>query len=61
MKMLNAIEDKFQLNEGYKYKKLRVKIDLPIKTEQRAEAEQTLKAVDEDRNMMMQVGIYVWR
>lgn len=58
MKILLAGEgDALALNTGYKYKKLRVKIDMPIKTEVKAEAEQTLKAVEEDRSMLMQATI----
>eukprot|EP00052_Salpingoeca_macrocollata_P033837 m.9708 g.9708 ORF g.9708 m.9708 type:complete len:752 (-) comp5624_c0_seq1:178-2433(-) len=57
MKLLDLADDKYSVNLGYRYKKMRVKIDVPIKSEQKAESEETHKTVEEDRNMVIQACI----
>lgn len=58
MKLLKKREgDVFALNPDWSYKKLRVKIDQPIKSEVRAESDKTHKDVEEDRKMTVQAGI----
>ena len=44
-----------QLQTGYKYKKTVVKIDMPIKAEQKQADDRTRVEVEEDRTMLMQV------
>ncbi|KAJ7788438.1 Cullin family-domain-containing protein [Mycena olivaceomarginata] len=41
--------DQYDLNPGFKSKKIRVNLNLPIKAEVKAESSDVLKAVDEDR------------
>jgi cullin 1 len=57
VKMLEFKDDMYHLNEKVKYKKLRTKIDQPIKAEQKAESDETHKAVEEDRKMSVQACI----
>ena len=56
MKLLEQSDDRYSLNANYKYKKTRVKIDQPVKSEAKAESDQTHKTVEEDRNMVVQVS-----
>ena len=46
---------KFTLNMDFKSKKIRVNLNLPIRSEVRAEAVETHKTVEEDRKMLIQV------
>jgi cullin 1 len=53
MKILTVKEDIYNVNLKYNYKKLKVKIDMPIKMETKAEADDTKKLVDADRGFMI--------
>jgi cullin 1 len=48
-------ETKFSLNRDFKSKKLRIKLDIPVKSEQKQESEETHKTIEEDRKLLMQV------
>ena len=49
-------ETNFKLNYEFKNKKLKVNLNVPIKSEQKTETEETHKIVEEDRRMLIQVS-----
>ncbi|KAF8651092.1 hypothetical protein AX16_004892 [Volvariella volvacea WC 439] len=55
--LINEEKDQYDLNPGFKSKKIRVNLNLPIKAEVKAESSEVLKAVDEDRKYVIQATI----
>ncbi|EST06314.1 Cullin protein, neddylation domain protein [Kalmanozyma brasiliensis GHG001] len=50
-------DDAYELNPNFKSKKLRVNLNLPVKSEQKIESNDVLKTVDEDRRLLLQATI----
>ncbi|KAG9048975.1 hypothetical protein FS837_011526 [Tulasnella sp. UAMH 9824] len=55
--LINKEQDQYDLNPSYKSKKIRVNINLPTKTEVKAESANVLKTVVEDRKYVIQATI----
>ncbi|KAJ3172167.1 hypothetical protein HDU88_006982 [Geranomyces variabilis] len=50
-------ENRWELNLAFKSKKTRIKVDVPMRAEQKAESEETHKGIEEDRSMVIQAAI----
>ena len=50
-------ETKFSLNAGFKNKKIRINLNLPLRTEQKQDIEEVQKTIEEDRKMFLQAVI----
>ncbi|KIY70348.1 ubiquitin-protein ligase [Cylindrobasidium torrendii FP15055 ss-10] len=55
--LVNEEKEQYDLNPGFKSKKIRVNLNQPIKAEVKAESSDVLKAVDEDRKYVIQATI----
>ncbi|KAK0201666.1 Cullin [Desarmillaria ectypa] len=55
--LINEESEQYDLNPGFKSKKIRVNLNQPIKAEVRAETTEVLKNVDEDRKYVIQATI----
>jgi len=55
--LINDETDQYDLNPGFKSKKIRINLNTPIKAEQKAETVDVLKTVDEDRKYVIQATI----
>ncbi|KAF5333224.1 hypothetical protein D9611_002822 [Ephemerocybe angulata] len=55
--LVNEETEQYDLNPGFKSKKIRVNLNQPIKAEVKAESSDVLKAVDEDRKYVIQATI----
>ena len=49
---------KYILNHGFKNKKVKVNLNIQIKSEQKVEAEDTHKTIEEDRKLVLQVSLH---
>jgi hypothetical protein len=45
----------YELNTGFKSKKIRINLNMAVKSETKAESEETHKTVEEDRKLLIQV------
>ncbi|KAJ7742210.1 hypothetical protein B0H14DRAFT_471556 [Mycena olivaceomarginata] len=55
--LINEEKDQYDLNPGFKSKKIRVNPNLPIKADVKAESSGMLKVVDEDQKYVVQATI----
>ncbi|KAF8523202.1 Cullin [Gautieria morchelliformis] len=55
--LVSEEKDQYDLNPGFKSKKIRVNLNQPIKAEVKAESTDVLKTVDEDRKYVIQATI----
>lgn len=54
---LGEADSVYALNTGFKGKKLKMNLNLPIKSDQKAESDETHKTVEEDRKLLTQSAI----
>lgn len=52
-------ETTFKLNYDFKHKKIRVNLNIAVKSEQKQEVDDTHKTIEEDRKLLMQVSCLV--
>lgn len=50
-------EESYEVNIKAKFKKLRMNLNMPVKSEQKAETSDVMKMVDEDRKLLLQATI----
>ncbi|KAI8912953.1 Cullin [Powellomyces hirtus] len=50
-------ETRYEINKAFKNKKTRVKVDIPMRAEQKAESDETHKGIEDDRSMVIQAAI----
>ncbi|EPY52785.1 Cullin 1 [Schizosaccharomyces cryophilus OY26] len=56
-KKLGEPESVYTINKNFKMKKIRVQLNLPIKSEQKQEVVETQKTIEEDRKLLLQSAI----
>jgi cullin 1 len=49
----------FTLNHNFKNKKIKVNLNIQIKSEQKVETDDTHKTIEEDRKLLLQVCLYL--
>jgi len=56
-RVLHQLDTSYSLNMDFKSKKVRVNLQIPVRSEQKAESKEVMKTVDEDRKMLLQATI----
>ena len=56
-RVLDLKDDAYELNLAFKSKKIRINLNTPVKSEVKAESQDVLKTVDEDRKLLIQAVI----